>query len=74
MQNMVLCSEAVAKAALERKESRGAHFREDYPDKDPESGKFNIIVRKNKEGKMELVKQSMPEMREDLKQIIEEMK
>ena len=74
LQNMLLVSEAIAKAALERKESRGAHFREDFPAKDEKSGKFNILVKKNENGEMELKHQFIPEIRADLKQIIEEMK
>ena len=42
LRNMITVSQAVIMAALERKESRGAHFRDDYPQKDPESGKFNL--------------------------------
>jgi len=61
-------------AALERKESRGAHFREDYPQKDEQSGKFNLVIKKNVKGQMELRKEPLKEVRADLKQIIEEMK
>jgi succinate dehydrogenase / fumarate reductase flavoprotein subunit len=74
LQNMILVSEAVAKAAIERKESRGAHFREDYPNKDPKFGAFNIIVKKGKNGEMTMRNEPLPEVRADLKQIIEEMK
>jgi succinate dehydrogenase / fumarate reductase, flavoprotein subunit len=74
LQNMIMVSEAVAKAAAERKESRGAHFREDYPAKDEKFGKFNIVVKKGADGEMQLSKASLPEVRPDLKQIIEEMK
>ena len=74
LHNLLTVSEAIAKAAIERKESRGAHFREDYPEKDEKSGKFNIVISKASDGKM-LVKHETPiEMREDLKQIITEMK
>ena len=44
--NLLTVSEAITRCALERKESRGAHFREDFPDKDPAWGKMNLVVRK----------------------------
>ncbi len=74
LNNMLTISDAITMAALERKESRGAHFREDYPDKDPKSGKFNLVINKNTEGQMSIRQEPIPEIREDLKQIIEEMK
>ena len=46
LQNLLTVSEAIARSALERKESRGGHFRDDYPGKDDAYGKFNIVVRK----------------------------
>ena len=74
LNNLLTVSEAITMSALERKESRGAHFREDYPDKDAASAKFNLIISKDKEGKMQVKQEPLREMREDLKQIIEEMK
>ena len=74
LNNMLIASEAILMAALVRKESRGAHFREDYPDKDPQSAKFNLVIKKNAEGEMTIREEPIPEIREDLKQIIEEMK
>ena len=53
--NLLTVSEAITRAALERKESRGGHFRDDYPEKDPACGKFNIVVRKGPDGEMQLV-------------------
>jgi len=74
LENLLTVSEAVTMAAIERKESRGAHFREDYPNKDAASGKFNLVIKKSGNGEMTIRKEPIPEMREDLKKIIEEMK
>jgi len=74
LQNLLTVSEIVARAALERKESRGGHFRDDFPDKDPAYGKFNIVVKRGPNGEMQVVREPIPEMRDDLKQIIEENK
>ncbi|PYJ55658.1 MAG: fumarate reductase/succinate dehydrogenase flavoprotein subunit [Verrucomicrobia bacterium] len=74
LDNLLTVSEAIARAAVERKESRGAHFREDYPDKDAAAGKFNIVVRKGTDGSMQVRRQPLSEMPAELKQIIEEMK
>jgi succinate dehydrogenase / fumarate reductase flavoprotein subunit len=73
LNNLLTVSEAVTMAALERKESRGAHFREDYPQKDEKNGKFNLIIFKGEGGQMQIRKETLPEVREDLKKIIEEM-
>ena len=72
--NLLTVSEAIARAALERRESRGGHFRDDYPEKDPAYGTFNIVVRKAADGGMELRREPIPEMRPELRQVIEEMK
>jgi len=74
LKNLLTVSEAITMSALDRKESRGAHFREDYPDKDEKAGKFNLIIFKGQDDKMHLKREPLREMREDLKQIIEEMK
>ncbi|MHC4179763.1 MAG: FAD-binding protein, partial [Planctomycetota bacterium] len=73
LENLLTVSEAVARAAIERKESRGAQFREDYPSKDEEAGKYNIVIRREADGSMSIRREPIPEMRPDLKQIIEEM-
>jgi succinate dehydrogenase / fumarate reductase flavoprotein subunit len=72
--NLLTVAECITRSALERKESRGAHFREDLPEKDPDFGKFNIIVFKGKDGAMQLQREPIPEMPAELKQIIEELK
>jgi succinate dehydrogenase / fumarate reductase, flavoprotein subunit len=74
LKNLLTVSEAIARAALERKESRGAQFREDYPEKDERFGKVNTIIRKTDDGSMEVRLEPLPEMPDYLKQVIEEMK
>lgn len=74
LNNLLTVSEAIALSAVQRKESRGAHFREDYPAKDEQSGKFNSVVRKGANGEMEIRQEPLKEIRSDLKQLIEEMK
>ena len=74
LQNLLTVSEIVTRAALERKESRGAQFRDDFPDKDPSYGKFNIVIRKGAAGEMLVTREPVPEIRPDLKRIIEENK
>jgi succinate dehydrogenase / fumarate reductase flavoprotein subunit len=66
-------SEAITRSALERRESRGGHFREDYPAKVPNFGTLNFVVRKGRDGRMEVSRAPIPEMPEDLKRIIKEM-
>jgi succinate dehydrogenase / fumarate reductase flavoprotein subunit len=74
LNSMLTVSEIVTRAALERKESRGAHFRDDFPTKDKQYEGFNIVVRKGAGGEIQLTHEPIPPMREDLQQIIEEMK
>lgn len=74
LKNLLTVSEAVTRAALERKESRGAQFREDYPEKNEQFSKVNTIARKSEDGTMEVRLDPLAEMPEYLKQIIEEMK
>jgi succinate dehydrogenase / fumarate reductase flavoprotein subunit len=74
LQNLLTVAEAVTRSAIERKESRGGHFREDFPEKDATYAGFNIIVRRNSDGGMVVERSPIPEIRGDLKQIIEENK
>jgi succinate dehydrogenase / fumarate reductase flavoprotein subunit len=74
LSNLLTVSEAVTRCALERKESRGAQFRDDYPNKDDAFGKVNIIARKAPDGSMQIRREPIPEMPAELKQIIAEMK
>ncbi len=72
MKHLVTVSEAIAMAARERKESRGAHSRLDYLGKDKAWSTFNHIVRKGPDGEMEIERRDIPPMRQELKDIIEE--
>jgi succinate dehydrogenase / fumarate reductase flavoprotein subunit len=74
LHNLLTVSEAVTRSAIERRESRGGHFREDYPDKDPEFGRVNVIVRKDPAGGMAVSREPIPAMPDALKRIIDEMK
>ena len=69
---LLIVSEAVARAALERTESRGAHFREDYEDKDEAFGNVNITQHKSADGEMVINRVPVKALRDDLAAIIEE--
>jgi succinate dehydrogenase / fumarate reductase flavoprotein subunit len=74
VENLLVVSEAITRAALLRKESRGAQFREDFPQKDPEWGKYNIVIKRGADGEMLVEKRAVAPMPEGLKVVIEEMK
>jgi succinate dehydrogenase / fumarate reductase flavoprotein subunit len=74
LKNLLSVSEAITRSALERKESRGAQFREDYPEKDDAFGKVNTVVSQAADGNMQVRLESVPEMPDYLKQVIEENK
>ena len=73
LHNLLVVSEAIARSALERRESRGGHFREDFQAKDPEFAKFNFSLKKTEDGAMAISKLPIPEMPDELKKVIEEM-
>jgi succinate dehydrogenase / fumarate reductase flavoprotein subunit len=74
LHNLLTVSEAITRCGLIRKESRGGHFRDDYPDKVARFGKVNLVARKGPDGAMQVEEVPIPEMPAELKQIIEENK
>jgi len=74
LRNLLTVSEAITRAAVFRQESRGAQFREDFPDKDAEWGKCNIVVKRSAEGAMLVEKRPLRPVPDELKAVIEEMK
>ena len=67
LRSMLTVSECIAKAALERTESRGGHTRDDYPATDYDYwGKINLVLTE-RNGKLSLDKKPLPEMPDDLK-------
>jgi len=73
LRHMLTVAEAIALAASEREESRGGHFREDFPAKSDNWGKVNLVIRKDGEA-MVLSKVERTPLRDDLREIIEQMK
>ena len=71
--NLLTVSEAIARSAVKRKESRGAQFREDYPEKEKDYSTFNHVAKKDSDGSMSISRSEIPEMRDELKQIIKDM-
>ncbi len=72
LRNMLIVSECIAKAALEREESRGGHTRNDFPGPNPEWGTINLVLTINEAGDgVTLTRQPLPVMPEDLKTLFD---
>jgi succinate dehydrogenase / fumarate reductase flavoprotein subunit len=71
--HMLLVSECVARAALERQESRGGHTRDDFPATDPEWGRTNLVCARTPDGDVAVVRQPLPQMPPELAEIFEEV-
>ena len=71
LRNLLAVAEAATLSALECKESRGGHTRDDYPDPDPKYGSVNVVTRKQN-GTISVSLEPLAEMPEELRKIVEE--
>jgi succinate dehydrogenase / fumarate reductase, flavoprotein subunit len=71
LRSLLTISECVTVAALERRESRGGHTRDDYPKPDPELGKVKVVLRR-RDGELTVAREPLEEMPDDLRALFEE--
>jgi succinate dehydrogenase / fumarate reductase flavoprotein subunit len=71
LRNMLAVSECVARAALERTESRGGHTREDHPSMDPAWRGVNLVCSQRVDGGIDLAHQPVPAIRRDLLELFD---
>jgi len=74
LHNLLTISEAIARCAVMRKESRGAHFRLDYPEKTDEFAGVNMVIKKDSDGRMQVESEPIAPLTDEHKQIIEDNK
>jgi succinate dehydrogenase / fumarate reductase, flavoprotein subunit len=74
LDHLLTVSEAITRCAIERKESRGAQFRDDHPGKSEEWSKWNLVVRRGVDGTMRVIREPIKPVRDDLRTIIEQQK
>jgi succinate dehydrogenase / fumarate reductase, flavoprotein subunit len=71
--NMLLVSECIATAALERKESRGGHTRDDYPGPDPTWGSKNLVLTLDADANVVIRHQPLPAMPDELRELLDDL-
>ncbi len=74
LRNLLTVAECITLSAIERRESRGGHFREDYPEKVAEFGTFNIVTNQGAGSSVQISHVPIPPMPDNLKEVIEEQK
>ncbi len=72
LQNLLDVAEAITRSAIERKESRGGHFREDFPGKDAEWGRWNVRTARGAGGAMQVSRVLIPEVPAELARVLKE--
>jgi len=71
LRNLLIVSEAIARSALQRTESRGAHSRLDFPETNQEEwGGRNGVARRRQDGSMEVATTPLPEMSDELRDLL----
>jgi succinate dehydrogenase / fumarate reductase flavoprotein subunit len=71
LRSLLAVSECIALAARERRESRGAQTRDDYPNADPELGMVNVVVCQ-RAGELGLTREPLPPLSDDLNKLLED--
>jgi len=74
LRHLLTVSEIVTRAAIARKESRGAHFRDDFPDKTDKWAGCNLVITKAADGSTRVAEVPVKPMPAELQQVIEENK
>jgi succinate dehydrogenase flavoprotein subunit len=67
---LLTCAECVTLGAIDRRESRGGHTREDYPKADPDFGRLNVVLRRRGDD-LQVSEESIPVMPDDLRELVE---
>ncbi|HTV47818.1 MAG TPA: fumarate reductase/succinate dehydrogenase flavoprotein subunit [Phycisphaerae bacterium] len=74
LKNLLTVSEAIARSALDRRESRGAHFREDFPAKSDACAGFNVVSFRGSDSQMQLRHEPLKPLPAELSAVIQENK